>query len=125
MSNHRRLTFSQYRIERCHVTSSVSAEVPMWCWIALALLVFPSSFSLAQSAAAPSAQPAVLRRTITVNPAQVWAEWEGWGSSLSWWAHAVGGSGNANTFADLLYTIGDVTVGDNRYPGLGLNIVRY
>jgi galactan endo-1,6-beta-galactosidase len=97
----------------------------MSCWIALALLVFPSSFSLAQSAAAPSAEPAAVRRTITVNPAQVWAEWQGWGSSLSWWAHAVGGSGNANTFADLLYTIGDVTVGDNTYPGLGLTIVRY
>lgn len=96
----------------------------MWCWIAVALLVFPSS-SFGQLAPEPSAHPAVLRRTITLDPSQVWAEWEGWGSSLSWWAHAIGGSGNASTFADLLYTTADVPVGDNRYPGLGLNIVRY
>ncbi|HKW17983.1 MAG TPA: glycoside hydrolase [Terriglobales bacterium] len=48
-------------------------------------------------------------------------QWEGWGSSLAWWARAIGGTGNADYYADLIYT----TKSRDGYPGLGLNIVRY
>lgn len=47
--------------------------------------------------------------------------WQGWGSSLAWWGRAVGGTRNADSYADLIYTI----KGDGGVPGLGLNIVRY
>jgi galactan endo-1,6-beta-galactosidase len=47
--------------------------------------------------------------------------WEGWGSSLAWWARAIGGTSNADYYADLIYT----TKTTDGYPGLGLNIVRY
>jgi galactan endo-1,6-beta-galactosidase len=47
--------------------------------------------------------------------------WEGWGSSLAWWARAVGGSLNADYYADLVYTSNE----RDGFPGLGLNIVRY
>jgi len=47
--------------------------------------------------------------------------WEGWGSSLAWWGRAVGGTQNADYYADLIYT----TKETDGFPGLGLNIVRY
>ena len=56
-----------------------------------------------------------------VDPSRDLGVWEGWGSSLAWWAHAVGGSSNADFYADLIYTT-RITDG---CPGLGLNIVRY
>jgi galactan endo-1,6-beta-galactosidase len=56
-----------------------------------------------------------------VDPSQDLGIWEGWGSSLAWWGRAVGGSANADFYADLIYT---TKIADG-YPGLGLNIVRY
>jgi len=47
--------------------------------------------------------------------------WQGWGSSLAWWGRAVGGTQNADYFADLIYTMQET----DGLPGLGLNIVRY
>ena len=47
--------------------------------------------------------------------------WDGWGSSLAWWARATGGTSNGDYYADLIYT----TKTTDGYPGLGLNIVRY
>jgi galactan endo-1,6-beta-galactosidase len=45
----------------------------------------------------------------------------GWGSSLAGWGRAVGGTQNADYYADLIYT----TKETDGFPGLGLNIVRY
>jgi galactan endo-1,6-beta-galactosidase len=59
--------------------------------------------------------------TIKPDPKSNLGQWEGWGSSLAWWARAIGGTANANYYADLIYTT-KITDG---YPGLGLNIVRY
>ena len=59
--------------------------------------------------------------TIKPDPKRNLGQWEGWGSSLAWWARAIGGTANANYYADLIYTT-KITHG---YPGLGLNIVRY
>lgn len=58
---------------------------------------------------------------ITVDSSQVLGKWEGWGSSLAWWARAIGGTANADFYADLIYT--RKMIGPD--PGLGLNIVRY
>lgn len=58
---------------------------------------------------------------VKVDPSQDLGSWEGWGSSLAWWGRAIGGTGNADYYADLIYT----TKTTDNYPGLGLNIVRY
>ncbi len=55
------------------------------------------------------------------DPTKNLGQWEGWGSSLAWWARAIGGTANASYYADLIYTM-KITDG---YPGLGLNVVRY
>ena len=62
---------------------------------------------------------------ITVDPSRSWGPWDGWGSSLAWWGRAIGGSGNADSYADLIYTTGNIRIAGKYYPGLGFNIVRY
>jgi galactan endo-1,6-beta-galactosidase len=66
-------------------------------------------------------QRALAAETIKLDPTKNFGTWEGWGSSLAWWARAIGGTANADYYADLIYTT--KTIGS--YPGLGLNIVRY
>ena len=66
-------------------------------------------------------QPAPSVRDIEVNPSEQLGTWQGWGSSLAWWARAIGGTANADFYADLIYR----TDASHGYPGLGLNIVRY
>lgn len=67
--------------------------------------------------------------------------WEGWGTSLAWWAHAVGKGSWEEFWSDLLFTTNDkiTSIGFNSrndavrlaapkpriLPGLGLDIVRY
>jgi galactan endo-1,6-beta-galactosidase len=66
-------------------------------------------------------QRALAAKTIKLDPTKNFGTWEGWGSSLAWWARAIGGTANADYYADLIYT----TKTTGSYPGLGLNIVRY
>ena len=66
-------------------------------------------------------QRALAAETIRLDPTKNFGTWEGWGSSLAWWARAIGGTANADYYADLIYT----TKTTGGYPGLGLNIVRY
>jgi galactan endo-1,6-beta-galactosidase len=63
--------------------------------------------------------------TATVDPTKTWNTWDGWGSSLAWWARAIGGTRNAGIYADLIYTTSDISVAEEKYPGLGFNIARY
>ena len=60
-------------------------------------------------------------QSVIIDPTEDMGRWEGWGSSLAWWGRAVGGTGNAGYYADLIYTMKLV----DGYPGLGLNVVRY
>lgn len=60
--------------------------------------------------------------TVSVNPATTYGTWEGWGTSLAWWAHVFGAR---DDFADLFFTTGPVTYNGTSLPGLGLNIARY
>jgi len=48
--------------------------------------------------------------------------WDGWGTTLCWWATALGDS---EQLADLFFTLDDVAVHGQVLPGLGLNIARY
>ncbi len=64
------------------------------------------------------AAPAAAATTIAVDPAEVYqANWQGWGTSLAWWANVVGGwsATNRNAIVDQVYGA----------SGLGMNIARY
>ncbi|MCX5169280.1 glycoside hydrolase [Streptomyces antibioticus] len=60
--------------------------------------------------------------TIAVNPSNTYGTWEGWGTSLAWWANVFG---TRNDFADIFFTTNSVTYNGTALPGLGLNIARY
>jgi hypothetical protein len=64
--------------------------------------------------------------TTTVDPQTTYGVWEGWGTSLCWWANVFGQN---DTLADLFFTMENVNIttsnGFNNLPGLGLNIARY
>jgi galactan endo-1,6-beta-galactosidase len=79
-------------------------------------------FTVAPSAGQHSSATSI---TTTVDPAKTWNTWDGWGSSLAWWARAIGGTRNAGIYADLIYRTSDISVGEEKYPGLGFNIARY
>ena len=54
-------------------------------------------------------------QTIKVDGANDSGQWQGWGSSLAWWARAIGGTANADYYADLIYTTKD----NGRFARLG------
>jgi galactan endo-1,6-beta-galactosidase len=60
--------------------------------------------------------------TIAVNPGTSYGTWEGWGTSLAWWANVFGAR---DDFADLFFTTRSTTYNSTSLPGLGLNIARY
>lgn len=60
--------------------------------------------------------------TIAVNPAISYGSWEGWGTSLAWWANVFGAR---DDFADIFFTTKSVLYKGTSLPGLGLNIARY
>jgi galactan endo-1,6-beta-galactosidase len=84
--------------------------------IVIALLI---GAALSFRAHAQQSGPATV--TVKVDPTKNLGRWDGWGSSLAWWARAIGGTANVDYYADLIYTMKST----DGYPGLGLNIVRY
>jgi galactan endo-1,6-beta-galactosidase len=62
---------------------------------------------------------------LTVNKNDNRGTWEGWGGSLAWWGKGVGGSTYQTTYADLIFTLNNVSFNGTTLPGLGLNIARY
>ncbi len=60
--------------------------------------------------------------TIAVNPGTKYGTWEGWGTSLAWWANVFGAR---DDFADIFFTTKSTTYNGTSLPGLGLNIARY
>eukprot|EP01062_Namystynia_karyoxenos_P021939 TRINITY_DN18383_c0_g1_i1.p1 TRINITY_DN18383_c0_g1~~TRINITY_DN18383_c0_g1_i1.p1 ORF type:complete len:507 (+),score=159.30 TRINITY_DN18383_c0_g1_i1:87-1523(+) len=74
------------------------------------------------SAAAAAPARAGAGYTTTVNPATSWGVWEGWGTSLCWWANVFG---DRDDLADAVFTLKDTTVSGVALPGLGFNIARY
>jgi len=64
--------------------------------------------------------------TTTINPATSWGAWQGWGSSLAWWANQFG---SRDDMANVLYTLNIVSFTSNQgtqsLPGLGFNVARY
>lgn len=60
--------------------------------------------------------------TIAINPGADFGVWEGWGTSLAWWANVFG---DRDDFADIFFTTRSVSYNDSTLPGLGLNIARH
>ena len=60
--------------------------------------------------------------TVSIEPVKTWGTWEGWGTSLCWWAK---GLGDRDDIADLLFTTKTVDFNGQKLPGLGLNFARY
>src|SRR5262245_2136975 len=60
--------------------------------------------------------------TITLDPTANFGTWEGWGTSLAWWANVFG---DRDDFAELFFTMNSVSYGGSTRPGLGLSIARY
>src|SRR5919199_1551467 len=60
--------------------------------------------------------------TITVDPTANYGTWEGWGTSLAWWANVFG---DRDDFANLFFTTNTVSYGGASLPGLGMTIARY
>jgi hypothetical protein len=69
-----------------------------------------------------AAGPAQADATITINPGADYGSWEGWGTSLAWWANVFG---DRDDFADIFFTTRSVAYNGATLPGLGLNIARY
>src|SRR5271169_5290461 len=60
--------------------------------------------------------------SVIIEPGKTWGPWEGWGTSLCWWAK---GLGDRDDIADLLFTTKAVDFNGQKLPGLGLNFARY
>jgi galactan endo-1,6-beta-galactosidase len=60
--------------------------------------------------------------TTVINPQVTYGAWEGWGTSLCWWANVFG---SRDDLADLVFTTNYVTLNGQSLPGLGMNIARY
>jgi hypothetical protein len=60
--------------------------------------------------------------TVAIDPGADYGSWEGWGTSLAWWANVFGAR---DDFADLWFTTRTVSYNGGSLPGLGMNIARY
>ncbi|KAL2141207.1 hypothetical protein VTI28DRAFT_2713 [Corynascus sepedonium] len=60
--------------------------------------------------------------TTVIDARSNWGTWEGWGTSLAWWAKQFG---HRDDLADTFFTLKSTTVNSETLPGLGFNIVRY
>lgn len=78
--------------------------------------------TVAAAAVGAGAGVAHADQTITVDPHIGYGTWEGWGTSLAWWANVFG---DRDDFADLWFTTKTVTYNGKALPGLGLTIARY
>ncbi|MEO3750106.1 glycoside hydrolase [Streptomyces sp. B6B3] len=67
--------------------------------------------------------PATARAaTVAIDPDDAWGVWEGWGTSLAWWANVMG---DDESLADLFFTLRTVSAAGTQLPGLGMNLARY
>ncbi|KAJ3069265.1 hypothetical protein HDU98_007668 [Podochytrium sp. JEL0797] len=68
-----------------------------------------------------------LGTTVSVSLTAESFSFEGFGTSLSWWANVAGGSSMEQTYARLLFTLDSVPIPNlnTTLPGLGLSVARY
>ncbi len=73
------------------------------------------------ASSAPAASPAPAT-AIKLDPSNTQGVWQGWGTSLSWFAKMFG---DRDDVADWLFTTKTVALSGQQLPGLGLTIARY
>ncbi|KYK58096.1 Endo-beta-1,6-galactanase [Drechmeria coniospora] len=77
-------------------------------------------------AAVPKTKPkpaaAEVKKSLVLDPSSNFGKWEGWGTSLSWWAKAFG---DRDDLANLFFSKNTQKINGKSLPGLGLNIARY
>ena len=61
-------------------------------------------------------------QSTTIDATSNFGTWQGWGTSLAWWANEWG---DRDDLADLFFTLKTTSVNQTSMPGLGMNIVRY
>ncbi|QPH02473.1 Endo-beta-1 6-galactanase [Epichloe festucae Fl1] len=80
-------------------------------------------FSILSTAVTLASIPAALADiVITIDPSSKWGTWEGWGTSLAWWAKAFG---DRDDLASAFFSTQWQMFQGNDLPGLGFNIARY
>lgn len=84
-------------------------------------MYFPT-VSTALSAVLVFSLPVFADETYTVSSSINWGTWEGWGTSLAWWAKEFGTRADISS---IFFTTASTTFNSASVPGLGLNIVRY
>ncbi|KAL1892295.1 hypothetical protein Cpir12675_004581 [Ceratocystis pirilliformis] len=72
--------------------------------------------------AASTLQLAAAEVKIKVDPAITYPGWEGWGTSLAWWAAVFG---DRDDLADAFFSLKETKLNDQTIPGLGFTIARY
>ncbi|KAJ9151963.1 Endo-beta-1,6-galactanase [Pleurostoma richardsiae] len=65
---------------------------------------------------------AVADTTTTINAKSNWGTWDGWGTSLAWWAKKFG---NRDDLADIFFSLNTTSFNSQSVPGLGMTIARY
>lgn len=76
----------------------------------------------APAVAAESPESSESPRVVAIDPAAPRGVWQGWGTSLCWWAKVLG---DRDDLADWLFTTRTVMVEGQTLPGLGMTIARY
>ncbi|KAI1810056.1 glycoside hydrolase family 30 protein [Poronia punctata] len=66
--------------------------------------------------------PVTADTTSTIDPSSDRGTWEGWGTSLAWWAKAFG---SRDDLADIFFTLKSTEYSGKNLPGLGFNIARH
>ncbi|KAK3312840.1 glycoside hydrolase superfamily [Apodospora peruviana] len=80
------------------------------------------NFRLALCLALSTAHLAFAETTTTIDPTYNRGTWEGWGTSLAWWARAFG---SRDDLADIFFTLKTTSLNGQSLPGLGFTIARY
>ncbi|OIW33091.1 endo-beta-1,6-galactanase [Coniochaeta ligniaria NRRL 30616] len=71
---------------------------------------------------AAAAALAAADTTTTISPSTNWGTWDGWGTSLAWWAKEFG---TRDDLADIFFSTKTTSFNGTSVPGLGLTVVRY
>ncbi|KAJ7503127.1 glycoside hydrolase superfamily [Mycena galericulata] len=82
----------------------------------------PQDYLSSLALALVAARGTAAQSTTTILPSTTYGTWEGWGTSLAWWAQAFG---TQTALADVFFTLDTTTYNGYKLPGMGLNIVRY
>ncbi|KAF3933062.1 hypothetical protein ABW20_dc0107974 [Dactylellina cionopaga] len=80
------------------------------------------SFSTAAILILACSQPSLGDQTYIISSTTSWGKWQGWGTSLAWWAKRFG---TRTDLSNIFFSTASTTYNGQSIPGLGLNIVRY